>query len=300
MTTPTLEPETTEPTIKPFNETLKMAAYGANNSRKTLQIGHLIEAYGAENVGIISCEHGLNTIGSLLDERYIRVVDNRDELRKAYAWAKETFTGTNQWVCVDGGTRVIQWLHNDVFGTAQRAYEAVLNGTPKKNLPPDLRPYAAFVTSNDELDTGRLWGRLGTEAERLLDGFVKLPSNLYWTFWEELTSIDQYRKGVPWKPDTPGNLSFGAIKGAFDFIFRLVPQGESSTAYFRNPPGNNENYGKTRDDWRAGVRVPDSMPNFNLAELVKLIRNDRTVTLTGVRATGEVGSVTANSSIQLK
>lgn len=264
--------------VKPFNETLKMAAYGANNSRKTLQIGHLIETFGAENVGIISCERGLNTIRSLLDERYIKVVDNKQQLRDAWKWASDTFD-THQWVCVDGGTRTIQWLYNDVFGTAQRAYETVLNGTPKKNLPPDLRVYAAFITSNDELDTGRLWGRLGTEAERLLDSFVKLPSNQYWTFWEELTSIDQYRKGVPWKPDTPGNLSFGAIKGAFDFIFRLIPQGESSTAYFRNPPGNNENYGKTRDDWRGGVRIPDRVGDFRLDRLVQL--------LTGVITTDE-------------
>lgn len=263
--------------FKPFAETLKIAAYGANNSRKTLQIGYLIEAYGPENVGIISCEHGLNTIGSLLDERYIKVVDNRDDLRKAYGWAKETFTSPSQWVCVDGGTRVIQWLHNEVFGTAERTYQAILNGTPKANLPPDLRAFAGYVTSNSELDTGRLWGRLGTEAERLLDGFVKLPSNLYWTFWEELTSIDQYRKGVPWKPDTPGNLSFGAIKGAFDFIFRLVPQGDASTAYFRNPPGNNENYGKTRDDWRAGVRVPDVVPSFRLDRLVDLLKQRITI-----------------------
>ena len=259
--------------IEAFSETLKLAAYGTNSSRKTLQIGNLIEAYGAENVGIISCEHGLQTIGSLLDQRYIKVVDNRDELRLAYAWLKDNFNQPGQWGCVDGGTRVIQWLHNDIFGTAQRAYEAVLNGTPKSKLDPALRAYASFITKNEELDTGRLWGRLGTEAERLLDGFVKLPCNLYWTFWEELTSIDQYTKGVPWKPDTPGNLSFGAIKGAFDFIFRLVPQGESSTAYFRNPPGNNENYGKTRDDWRGGVRVPDRIEKFNIVDLVNLINN---------------------------
>src|SRR6185503_21146357 len=83
---------------KPFNETLKMAAYGANNSRKTLQIGHLIETFGAANVGIISCERGLNTIKSKLDERYIKVVDNKQELRDAWKWANDSF-GPNQWVC---------------------------------------------------------------------------------------------------------------------------------------------------------------------------------------------------------
>lgn len=260
---------------RPYAETMKCAAYGTNSSRKTLQIGYLIETFGVENVGIISCERGLSTIKSFTDERYIKVVDDRNGLREAWGWAQENYTGTNQWVCVDGGTRVLQWIHAEVFGTAQRAYEAVLNGTPKRNLSPDLRAYASFITNNEEIDTGRLWGRLGTEAERLFDSFIKLPSNLYWTFWEELTSIDQYRKGTPWKPDTPGNLSFGAIKGAFDFIFRLVPAGDTSTAIFRNPPGNNENYGKARDDWHGGVRVPDRIPAFNLAELVGLIHGDK-------------------------
>lgn len=256
----------------PFSETLKIAAYGANNARKTLQIGHLIETYGAENVGIINCERGLNTIKSLVNPKYVKTVENKQQLREAYAWARDNFPSTNHWVCVDGGTRVIQWLYDDVFGTAERAYQAILNGTPKASLPPDLRAYAVFITNGQEMDTGRLWGRLGTEATRLLDSMVvKLPSNVYWTFWEELTSIDQYRKGVPWKPDTPGNLSFGAIKGAFDFIFRLVPQGESSTAHFRNPPGNNENYGKTRDDWRGGVRVPDKVAGFRLDRLAQLL-----------------------------
>src|SRR6185369_15232190 len=140
---------------QPFAETLKMAAYGANNSRKTLQIGYLIETYGVENVGIISCERGLNTIKSKLDERYIKVVDNKQELRDAWKWANDNF-GAGQWIAVDGGTRCIQWLYNDVFGTAQQAYEKVLNGTQKSKLEPDLRKYAALITSTEELDTGRL------------------------------------------------------------------------------------------------------------------------------------------------
>lgn len=267
--------ELSAPVDQPFAETLKMAAYGANNARKTLQIGHLIETYGAENVGIINCERGLNTIKSLVNPKYVRTVENKAQLREAYAWARDNFPSTDHWICVDGGTRVIQWLYDDVFGTAEKAYQAILNGTPKSNLPPDLRAYAAFITSNQEIDTGRLWGKLGTESTRLLDSMVvKLPSNVYWTFWEEQTSIDQYRKGVPWKPDTPGNLSFGAIKGAFDFIFRLIPAGETSTAYFRNPPGNNENYGKTRDDWRGGIKVPDVITDFNLAKLTKQLKGE--------------------------
>lgn len=271
--TPAIEPEATD--VQPFNETIKAAAYGATGSRKTLQIGHLIEEYGVENVGIISCERGLNTIRSLLDKRYIRVAEDRAGLRSAWAWARDNFSGPDQWVCVDGGTRVLQWIQGDVFGTAQRAYEEVLSGKAKSKLDPDLRAYAMFITGNDEINTQALWSRVGSEAERLFNSFVKLPSNMYWTFWEELTSIDQYKKGKPWKPDTPGNLSFGAIRGTFDYIFRLIPGSESSTAIFRNPSGNNENYVKTRDDWRS-TRIPDRIADFKLTDLVTIINRTNT------------------------
>lgn len=262
--------------MTPFNETLKCAAYGATSSRKTLQIGNLIEAYGAENVGIISCERGLNTIRSLTDEKYVYVAEDREGLRGAWAWAKENFPSPDQWVCVDGGSRTLQWIHNDIFGGTQKAYEMILGDTPKRKLPESLRPYAAFVTSNDEMNSQGMWIRVGSEAERLLNSFVRLPSNMYWTFWEEQTSIDQYKKGMPWKPDTPGNGALAAVKGTFDFIFRLVDmKDETSTAYFRDTPNRVENYGKTRDDWRGGVKVPDKIAEFNLADFVKLISHNQ-------------------------
>jgi hypothetical protein len=273
-----VQPDVSAPEPKPFNETLKCAAYGETSSGKTLLIGDLIEAYGPENVGIISCERGLNTIKSLVDDRYVKVVEDRDGLRSAWAWAKENFSEPHQWVCVDGGTRVLQWIQSDVFGTAQKAYEEVLTGKPKSKLEPDKRAYAIYITSNEEINTQGLWGRVGSEAERLFNSFVKLPSNMYWTFWEELTSIDQYKKGVPWKPDTPGNLSFGAIRGTFDFIFRMLPASDKrSTAVFRNPPGNNESFTKTRDDWRS-AKIPARIPEFKLTDLVSIINgNNQTI-----------------------
>jgi hypothetical protein len=266
--------------VKPFAETLKCAAYGASSSGKTLLIGDLIETYGAENVGVISCEHGLHTIKSLIDERYVKVAEDRAGLRLAWAWAKDNFSGPNQWVCVDGGTRVLQWIQGDVFGTAQRAYEEVLGGKPKSKLDAELRAYAIYISGNEEINTQGLWGRVGSEAERLFNSFVKLPSNMYWTFWEQLTSIDQYKKGVPWKPDTPGNLSFGAINGTFDFIFRMLPVTDKrSTAVFRNPPGNNESFTKTRDDWRS-AKIPARIPEFKLTDLVNIINDANGTTKT--------------------
>lgn len=258
-----------------FRETLKAAAYAPTGGKKTLQIGYLIDLCGAENVGIISCERGLRTIESKLDERYVKIVNSRAEMRAAWAWARDSFTRPDQFVCVDGGTRVLNWVHQDIFGGAQAALEALLNGTGRRDLPAELRPYAQFVTSQLDLNTQQMWIQTGFQCERLLDSFVKLGSNMYWTFWEDRTSIDQYTKGPPAIPDTPGKGSLNAIKGAFDFVFRLLPTGETVTAQFRNPPGSNAIYGKVRDEWEAGLKIPDAIPNFRLDEFVKMVRGEQ-------------------------
>lgn len=275
----TKKTEGTEVVVPPTNlqqqyaETFKGAAYAETGGKKTLQIGHLIEAFGAENVGILSCERGLSTINSLLDERYIYRVDSIDDLRAGWAWANEKgFNTPDKWVCVDGGSRVLDWVQQEIFGGAQKALEIMLGGVGRRELDAKLRKYATFVTKEEDLNNQQMWIRTGFECSRLLDSFVKLGSNMYWTFWKEMTSLDQYRKGPPAIPDTPGKGALGAVKGAFDFIFHLVPSGEGVTAHFRNTPGNNSYYGKTRDDWRGGIKVPDSINNFNLASFVQLVQ----------------------------
>lgn len=257
-----------------FSESLKVASYAETGGRKTLQIGHLIDVYGAENVGIISCEHGLNTIRSRVDERYVYTVDSRADLRKAWSWAKEQFTKKDQWVCVDGGTRALNWVQQEIFGGAQAALEAIINGANRRDLPADVRKYAPFVTKELDLNTQQMWIQTGFQCERMLDQFVKLGTNMYWTFWEERTSLDQYTKGPPMIPDTPGKGALNAVKGTFDFVFRLVGAGDTVTAHFRNPIGNNSNYGKVRDDWTGGVKVPDSIGDFNLASFVQLVKGE--------------------------
>jgi hypothetical protein len=268
--------------VKPFAETLKCAAYAAQGGRKTLQIGHLIETFGVENVAIISCEHGLGTISSRIDERYVFRAGDRQALREAYMWVQDNgFTNHDKWVCVDGGSRALNWINHEIFAGAQKALEGVIEGKAKQALDPAYRKYASYINSDQSLNSQQMWWRTGYECEQLLDAFIKLGSNMYWTFWEDQTSISQYVKGVPWIPETPGKGALTAVKGAFDFIFRLTPSrirdeatGElrdSVAATFRNPPGNNENYAKVRDDWDGGVRVPDRIDDFNLADFAKLI-----------------------------
>ena len=262
----------TEATTQPFVETLKLAAYAPTGGRKTLQIGYLIDRFGAENVGIISAEHGLRTIASKVDERYVKRVDNRADLREAWAWANDNFNSADKWVCVDGGTRVLNWIQAEIFGGAQAALEAILAGTPRNSISGNLRKYVPYVSKDLDFQTQQMWWQTGQQAERLLDSFIKIGSNMYWTFWEDQTSLSQYVKGPPWIPDTPGKGALSAVKGAFDFIFRLVSNGDNTTAHFRNGADDNTNYCKTRDDWDGGLKVPDKIPNFNLADFVELIQ----------------------------
>jgi hypothetical protein len=252
-----------------MKETLKIAAYGEPSSRKTLQIKHLIDGFGAENVGIISCEHGLNTIQSRLDERYVKRANSLDEFRQAYRWASETFTQPQQWIAVDGGSRLFDWVAQDIWQNVNRAYEEILNGTAPKALPDAIRKYAVYITSKDGVDTQRCWVAVSNHSKWLMDAMVKLPSSLYMTFWAERPNIDQYTKGVQWAPDLPGKGSRDAVIGAFDYILRLVSTGrESSKAVCRTSATS---FAKCRDDWDV-YQVPDEIEPFRLDELVRALR----------------------------
>lgn len=249
---------------------IKVACYAATGGRKTLQIGHLIEKYGAENVGIISCEAGLNTIKSLVKPEYVFEANSIDDVRKGYAWAKERFTRPDQWVCIDGGSRVLMQIRDEWWSGAERALEQVLNGVRQQDLPASLKRFAVYLTKGNEINSQQVWIKVATEAERLFNAFVRLPSSSYWTFWAEKSQLDQYTKGLPWKPDTPGSGSFAAIQGAFDFIMYLTADGDSCTAHCSDQ--SKVYYAKHRDDWRAGVRVPDEIEKFRLDEFVEAVR----------------------------
>lgn len=257
-----------------YSESLKIAVYAETGGRKTLQIGNLIRALGAENVGIISCEHGLGTIQSVVDPRYVRVAEDMDGLRQAYMWARDTFKRPDQFVCVDGGSRVLDWIKSDVFTGTEKVFRKLMDGTRVQDLDGDERVYAMFITKQGEINTQAQWIKVSSRAVDMFNQFVRLPASMYWTFWEELTNIDQFSKGPPYKPDTPGKGSFDALKGAFDFVIRLVKSGDKSTAYC-NDGEPRKYYAKRRDDWAGGIKVPDVIEDFDLAQFVKLLRPER-------------------------
>lgn len=275
MTNPTTV-KTGEPVAAP--RTLKIAAYASTGGRKTLQIGHLIEAFGPENVLVINCEQGLGTIASRLKgvKTYDISADTSDlapadKFRKAWKWVKE-HDGPDKWIAVDGGTRVLEWMQDQIVANTSAAYEALLGGTRRNDLSAGIRPYSRFITGQLEINSQGQWVELGMAAQRMFNMFVTLKANLYWTFWEDKTSVDQFRKDLPYTVDTPGNGARKAIQGTFDFIFRLTPNGNGGCkAAFANGAVQ---YAKVRDDWNAGLRVPATIDDFNLAEFARFLRGE--------------------------
>ena len=251
-----------------YQENLKIASFSGSGIGKTVGAGNLITRYGAENVGIISCEHGLTSIASLLHAEHVRVCDSLDDLRAAHRWASERYARPDQWVVVDGGSRVLQWIEQEVWGSVEAAFSASVSG----NVPQHLQEYLAFITKKDGINTQRVWSKVGSNAERLFNAFVKLPSSSYWTFWEQLTNIDQYTKGPPYIIDSPGEGTRKAAKGCFDYIYRLTRNKSGDlVAKLRN---DNVSYAKTRDDRLVVQNLPDEIVGFNLADFAGRVRGE--------------------------
>lgn len=249
-----------------LQETTKIALFGANQSGKTLQIGNLIRALGAESVGVVSCEDGLKTVASVVDPQHVYECNSIADLEKAFTWASSRYAGAGKWVCVDGGTRAMQWIAGEVWAGADACYEALALGTSRGNLAKEIRPYLRFITKDGDIDGQRQWIQIGRDIDFQINRWVKLPSNMFWTFWECETSLDQYRKGPPMQVDCPGNAGRDAIYGSFDYILRLTRDGERVVA--KHDPARKLIRSKTRDDWRGGVKVPTEMKDFNLATFV--------------------------------
>lgn len=259
-----------QPTI--FDETLKLASYGEASSGKTLQIAYLIDEYGAENVAILNRDRGLNTIRSVVEphpDMIYSLDGSLEDRRKSFGWLLER---KPQWVIVDGGTRLLQDIQAMVFGGAERALEAVLNGVKKENLDSVLKPYAVFVTGQNELNGQGLWGRVKTEVERYLNGFCGLPCNLYFTFWEDKPQEKFGQAGTRWMPDAPGKGARDAIQGTFDFIFRLTNEGKGKFRAVTQP--TLFVYAKSRNDLRGGIDVPAQIDNFKLIDFIRLVRGE--------------------------
>lgn len=263
------ESAVTEPSV--FSETLKVALYGKFGSRKTLQIGHLIDAFGAENVLIINAERGLNTIRSrVTDSKQVISANNLDELREAFAPAKEwAQANPSGWVCVDGMSQVTEWLANEQLSGAERFYDYKARN---QTVPTKDAVFGRYLSKEGAIDTMRIYGRIGRESENLLGAFISLPCNLYVNYLEEKTGTSGYERTIPYGPDVPGKVGLTAVMSSFDFIGRLTYANDGSLVG-QFDSRSNVYMARTRED-RTVVEVPAEIPNFRLDEFVKLVKGE--------------------------
>lgn len=269
---PTQLAEASPPTAT-FTETVKAALYAPWGGRKTLQIAHLIEAFGAENVLVVNTERGLSTIKSRLT-----VPDNvvqatsLGELRAAFGKKVRPFaTGPDKYICLDGGSRVVGWMANEQLNGADRYYEAM-----KKNLPQETEDlqYGRFIQKG-EINSMAVYNKVGRESETLWNAWVGLNANVYVNFLEELTGTTGFEKTFPYGPDVPGKVGLTAVMSIFDYVGRLTYEKGQLIAGF--DVTSKLYMAKVRDDRNAGIIVPPTITEFNLAEFFKLVRGEESV-----------------------
>lgn len=259
------------PTPSPFTDTLKIALYGKYGSRKTQQISELIERYGAENVLIVSAEHGLNTIRSVVKRDMVISVANLPELRKAYSGPCREFAAEpdpRKWVTVDGMSQVTEWLANEQLSGADRYYEAMkLNRDPANS---DLQ-FGRFL-QRGEINTMAIYGKVGRESENLLAAWIGLPVNLYVNYLEDMTGSSGFERTLPWGPDVPGKVGLKAVMSSFDYVGRLYYD-ETGKLCAGFDPTSRLYMARTRDDWNA-VKVPTEIVGFSLGRFVARVMGE--------------------------
>ena len=259
--------EPKEPT--PFVETLKICGYAKTGSKKTVQIGHLIDLVGVENVLIVSAEGGLGVIESKLTvpENVVKI-STLDDYRANWTKVKG-FCHPDRWVAIDGGTQIADWIGNEQLSGADSYYDAKARG---QSILPTLLPFGKYTkgdSNNLVMNTMQVYGRIGRDIENAMAALKSLPVNLYMNFWEDMTESDGFKAMLPWGPDVPGKVGLKAVIGAFDFVLRFTVNGDILTAQTRT---DGTALAKTREDRFAGIRVPSSIKNFELGKFIKLVR----------------------------
>lgn len=253
-----------------FTETIKVALYGAYGSRKTLQIGNLIKAAGSGRVLVVSAEHGLGTIRSLLDPSQVRTVHDKAELRQAFAEVKESFNTPDYWVCIDGGSQIVEWIANEQFTGADEYFSL---DARKQAIPDKLKEYGRYISDRSHtIDTQRIYGRIGRDSENLWAAWIRLQCNLYVNFLEDMTGVnDKREKTIPWGPDVPGKMGLKAVMSSFDFVGRLSYDGDGKLVGHFNPKSPIY-MARTREDRAAGIMLPTEIADFDLSQFIKLVR----------------------------
>ena len=256
-------------------DTTKLAMYGDYEVGKTMQIKHLIHAYGAEKVIILNADAGLSSINSHLEGVEVVRVGSRDDMRRAYCdifgsdiypdgspCAKKyvQFNEPGCWIVQDGVSRIFEWIENDNKRLAEAVYVAVL---AEKKVDPLLAKYRTCVTESDRYDQQKVYGFIGRDIEDYCSAWIKSAANTYWTFMEALTGHNGRNRCKPLGPSIPGRMGLDSVMRSMDFIFRMYWEGERC---FVRTRATDEFLARRRNDIDAGDAIPDVIENFNVAE----------------------------------
>ena len=247
---------------------MKIAAYGRWSSRKTLQIASLIERFGADSVIIVNADKGIGPVHSVA--RHVVEANSLDELRKAYGQVVTFIKDRpDAWLCLDGMTRVMNWIADEAIGGADEYAEQLALGTPHAGIETRLKPYRRFVTSDGNVDMMRIYGLIGTDSKNLLGAWLKLNCNMYSTYLEDSTSNGR-EKGPPYVPDVPGQVGLKAVMSTYDFVIRLTIKSNKCVAQM--DPTSQLYLSRTREDQAVSGALPKEIEDFNLADFVDRIR----------------------------
>ena len=255
---------------------VKIALFGSNSTGKTLQIKTLIESLGVENVGIISVEDGLSTIASILNLEHVYQPTRISQFEADLTTCSQKYSGAHQFLCIDGGTRLLQLNAGKIWDATDEAYEKMvfLNMRRQDFQGKDeykmARYGSRFITGAGEIDGYAQWKEIGVQADILFNKILQTRCNIYMNFWEDESQLGDRKKGLPWQADAPGKASRDAIYGFFDFIFRLTYDGGAPTAH--HDRGKVMARTKSRDDWGGGFRVEEEMAPFKLSEFYERLR----------------------------
>lgn len=249
---------------------LKIATYGRWSSRKTLQIATLIERYGADNVIVVNADKGIGSVASVATQ--VLEVNSLDDLRTAWSDASKLIAGKPDcWLCLDGMTRVMNMVADEMLGGADEYAEQLALGTPHAGMPTRLKPYRRFVTDSGGVDSMRIYGIVGTDSKNLLGAWLRLDCNLYATYLEDQTSNGR-EKGPPYVPDVPGNVGLKAVMSTYDYVIRMTIK--NGVAVAQLDPSSGLYLSRTREDRTISGELPKEIPDFNLAKFVALIRGE--------------------------
>jgi hypothetical protein len=133
--------------------------------------------------------------------------------------------------------------------------------------------YGRFIQKG-EINSMAVYNRVGRDSETLWTAWVGLNANVYVNFRQEMTGSTGFEKTYPYGPDVPGKVGLNAAMSIFDYVGRLTYSAEDKKLIGGFDVTNPMYMAKVRDDQNAGIVVPAEIPDFNLAEFVKLVRGE--------------------------